>query len=38
MMEKEKEETLFSLLQSYGSAVVALSGGVESDGLPLAEV
>ena len=30
MMKKEKEEKLFSLLQSYGSAAVALSGGVDS--------
>lgn len=38
MMEKEKEETLSSLLQSYGSAVVALSGGVDSAVLLVAAV
>ena len=38
MMEKEKEETLSSLLQSYGSAAVALSGGVDSAVLLVAAV
>ena len=38
MMEKEKEETLSSLLQSYGSAAVALSGGVDSAVLLMAAV
>ena len=38
MMEKEKEETLSYLLQSYGSAAVALSGGVDSAVLLMAAV
>ena len=38
MMKKEKEERLFSLLQSYGSAAVALSGGVDSAVLLMAAV
>ena len=36
--EKEKEETLSYLLQSYGSAAVALSGGVDSAVLLMAAV
>ena len=38
MMEKEREAKLFSLLQSYGAAAVALSGGVDSAVLLMAAV
>lgn len=38
MMDKEKEARLFAILQSYGTAAVALSGGVDSAVLLMAAV